>query len=50
MVQRPVNSHHVFAKLPAAPVNAGLVPHLPSLNHFSRASEYGDGSYPGDYR
>src|SRR2546423_81050 len=38
----------VYAKLPAAPVNASRVPHLTSLYHFDRAGEYGDRKYPGN--
>jgi hypothetical protein len=38
----------VYAKLPAAPINASPVPHLTSLYHNSRAGEYGDRSYPGN--
>jgi hypothetical protein len=38
----------VYTQLPRAPKNASPVPHLTSLYHFSRAGEYGDGSYPGN--
>jgi hypothetical protein len=38
----------VYAKLPAAPVNASPVPHLTSLYHSAEAGDYGDRSYPGN--
>lgn len=41
-------SQAVYAKLPAAPINASPVPHLTSLYHNSRAGEYGSRSYPGN--
>ncbi|HEY4311617.1 MAG TPA: hypothetical protein VGN12_19380 [Pirellulales bacterium] len=38
----------IYARLPAAPVNASPVPHLTSLYHFDRAGEYGSRQYPGN--
>ncbi len=38
----------VYAKLPAAPVNASPVPHLTSLYHSAEAGDYGDRNYPGN--
>lgn len=38
----------VYAKLPAAPINASPVPGLTSLYHNSRAGEYGNRDYPGN--
>jgi hypothetical protein len=38
----------VYARLPLAPRNASTVPHLTSLYHFNRTSEYGQRSYPGN--
>lgn len=47
-IQQPAHNPAVYAKLPAAPINASPIPHLTSLYHFHRAGEYGDRSYPGN--
>ena len=46
--QKEARDRPVYARLPAAPINASPVPHLTSLYHFSRTGEYGDRSYPGN--
>jgi hypothetical protein len=38
----------IYVKLPCAPVNGSLVPHLTSLYHNSEAGNYGNRSYPGN--
>jgi hypothetical protein len=46
--ERQAASRPVYAKLPAAPVNASPVPQLTSLYHNDEAGPYGDRSYPGN--
>jgi SAM-dependent methyltransferase len=48
--QRPTPARHkrVYAKLPAAPINASPVPHLTSLYHNSEPGPYGDRGYAGN--
>ena len=38
----------MYAKLPAAPLNASPVPHLTNLYHFDSDGDYGSRKYPGN--